>query len=47
MCPCTNADNSWNTNWFSHIILILDLVGRSCVLLDNTLEPQKLLAVPA
>ncbi|KAF8078587.1 chondroitin AC/alginate lyase [Lyophyllum atratum] len=38
-CPCTNVDNSlWNTNWFSNlgqIILIPDLVGQSCVLLDG------------
>ncbi|GLB36185.1 putative polysaccharide lyase family 8, N terminal alpha-helical domain [Lyophyllum shimeji] len=42
LCPCTNADNSlWNTNWFSNIILIPDLVGRSCVLLEDTLTPTE------
>ncbi|TFK41122.1 polysaccharide lyase family 8 protein [Crucibulum laeve] len=37
-CPCDNTDNSlWNTNWFSNIILIPELVGQSCLLLNDTL----------
>ncbi|KDR85027.1 hypothetical protein GALMADRAFT_52424 [Galerina marginata CBS 339.88] len=37
-CPCTNSDNSlWNTNWFSNIILIPELVSQVCLLLNDTL----------
>ncbi|RDB29606.1 Chondroitinase-AC [Hypsizygus marmoreus] len=44
-CPCSNSDNSlWNTNWFSNIILIPDLVGQTCILLNETLTPAHLTA---
>ncbi|KAG5720111.1 Chondroitinase-AC [Termitomyces sp. T112] len=44
-CPCTNLNNSlWNTNWFSNIILIPDLVGQSCVLLNGTLTPAEVVS---
>ncbi|KAJ2927182.1 hypothetical protein H1R20_g9933, partial [Candolleomyces eurysporus] len=37
-CPCENPGNTlWNTNWFSNIILIPELVGQSCLLLNATL----------
>ncbi|RXW22963.1 hypothetical protein EST38_g2892 [Candolleomyces aberdarensis] len=37
-CPCENPGNTlWNTNWFSNIILIPELVSQSCLLLNNTL----------
>ncbi|KAK2461889.1 hypothetical protein APHAL10511_006352 [Amanita phalloides] len=38
-CPCTNPDNTlWNTNWFSNVILIPNLVGQACLLLNETLK---------
>ncbi|KAF9015214.1 polysaccharide lyase family 8 protein [Cyathus striatus] len=42
-CPCDNPDNSlWNTNWFSNIILIPELVGPTCLLLNDTLAPSEI-----
>ncbi|KAF8807439.1 polysaccharide lyase family 8 protein [Phlegmacium glaucopus] len=42
-CPCANTDNSlWNTNWFSNIILIPELVSQTCLLLNDTLAPAQL-----
>ncbi|KAF8898701.1 polysaccharide lyase family 8 protein [Infundibulicybe gibba] len=42
-CPCANPDNSlWNTNWFSNIILIPELVSQTCLLLNDTLAPIQL-----
>ncbi|KAF8168065.1 polysaccharide lyase family 8 protein [Crassisporium funariophilum] len=41
-CPCDNAENSlWNTNWFSNIILIPELVSQTCLLLNDTLAPAQ------
>ncbi|PFH54509.1 polysaccharide lyase family 8 protein [Amanita thiersii Skay4041] len=42
-CPCANPDNSlWNTNWFSNIILIPELAGPTCLLLNDTLTEEHL-----
>ncbi|KAH9486902.1 Hyaluronate lyase [Psilocybe cubensis] len=42
-CPCDNPDNSlWNTNWFSNIILIPELVSQTCLLLNDTLAETQL-----
>ncbi|KAF8640729.1 hypothetical protein AX17_000381 [Amanita inopinata Kibby_2008] len=42
-CPCTNLDNTlWNTNWFSNVILIPELVGQTCLLLNETLTLSQL-----
>ncbi|KAF8872147.1 chondroitin AC/alginate lyase [Gymnopilus junonius] len=42
-CPCSNPDNSlWNTNWFSNIILIPELVSQACLLLNDTLIEAQL-----
>lgn len=39
-CPCSNPDNLlWNTNWFSNVILVPNLVGQTCLLLNETLAP--------
>ncbi|KAI0078909.1 polysaccharide lyase family 8 protein [Panus rudis PR-1116 ss-1] len=35
-CPC-GTPGLWNTNWFSNIILIPNLVSQSCLLLNDTL----------
>ncbi|TFK30475.1 chondroitin AC lyase [Coprinopsis marcescibilis] len=41
-CPCDDADITfWNTNWFSNIILIPELVGQSCLLLGNSLSASE------
>ncbi|KAF9464590.1 polysaccharide lyase family 8 protein [Collybia nuda] len=41
-CPCTNPDNQlWNTNWFSNVILIPDLVGQTCLLFGDTLTTSQ------
>ncbi|KAF9453782.1 polysaccharide lyase family 8 protein [Macrolepiota fuliginosa MF-IS2] len=38
LCPCDNPDNTlWNTNWFSNVILIPELAGETCLLLNDTL----------
>ncbi|KAL9716212.1 hypothetical protein Ac2012v2_000658 [Leucoagaricus gongylophorus] len=41
-CPCDNPGNLlWNTNWFSNVIAIPELVGQTCLLLNDTLtSPQ-------
>ncbi|KAJ7576365.1 polysaccharide lyase family 8 protein [Mycena floridula] len=42
-CPCSSTDTTmWNTNWFSSIILVPDLVGRACLLVDKSLTPSQL-----
>ncbi|KAF6765934.1 chondroitin AC lyase [Ephemerocybe angulata] len=42
-CPCDNPGNTlWNTNWFSNIILIPDLVAQSCLLLRDSLSSDEL-----
>ncbi|EKM83850.1 hypothetical protein AGABI1DRAFT_31645 [Agaricus bisporus var. burnettii JB137-S8] len=42
-CPCDDPDNTlWNTNWFSNVILIPNLVGSSCILLNETLTAAQL-----
>ncbi|TEB06349.1 polysaccharide lyase family 8 protein [Coprinellus micaceus] len=44
-CPCDNPDNSlWNTNWYSNVILIPELVGQTCLLLNSTLTSDELLS---
>ncbi|KAJ3576650.1 hypothetical protein NP233_g291 [Leucocoprinus birnbaumii] len=41
-CPCDNPGNLlWNTNWFSNVILIPELVGQSCLLLNDTLTSSQ------
>lgn len=41
-CPCANPGNTlWNTNWFSNIILIPELVAHACLLLLDSLTPSE------
>lgn len=40
-CPC-GTPGFWNTNWFSNVILIPELVSQSCLLLNDTLTPTQL-----
>ncbi|KXN89990.1 Chondroitinase-AC [Leucoagaricus sp. SymC.cos] len=41
-CPCDNPGNLlWNTNWFSNVILIPELVGQACLLLNDTLTSSQ------
>ncbi|KLO20285.1 hypothetical protein SCHPADRAFT_842659, partial [Schizopora paradoxa] len=40
-CPC-GTPGFWNTNWFSNIIGIPELVGQSCLLLNDSLTPSEL-----
>jgi hypothetical protein len=40
-CPC-GTPGFWNTNWFSNIILIPNLVGQTCLLLNDTLSVSEL-----
>ncbi|KAF9464591.1 polysaccharide lyase family 8 protein [Collybia nuda] len=42
-CSCDNHENwLWNTNWYSNVILIPGLVGRTCLLLRDTLSSSQL-----
>ncbi|KAG1783909.1 polysaccharide lyase family 8 protein [Suillus placidus] len=40
-CPC-GTPGFWNTNWFSNVILIPELVSQSCLLLNDTLTLTQL-----
>ncbi|CAL1695912.1 unnamed protein product [Somion occarium] len=40
-CPC-GTPGLWNTNWFSNIILIPNLVSQSCLLMNDTLTDTQL-----
>ncbi|KAI0348044.1 polysaccharide lyase family 8 protein [Trametopsis cervina] len=40
-CPC-GTPGLWNTNWFSNIILIPNLVAQTCLLLSPSLSPTAL-----
>ncbi|KAG2366568.1 polysaccharide lyase family 8 protein [Suillus spraguei] len=40
-CPC-GTPGFWNTNWYSNVILIPELVSQSCLLLNDTLTPTQL-----
>ncbi|KAI0304970.1 galactose mutarotase-like domain-containing protein [Russula brevipes] len=40
-CPC-DTPGFWNTNWFSNVILIPGLVGRSCLLFKSSLSPAQI-----
>ncbi|KAJ7597075.1 polysaccharide lyase family 8 protein [Mycena floridula] len=43
-CPCNQTDTTlWNTNWFSNIIGLPGLVGMTCLLLGDTLQPIQLI----
>ncbi|THH34186.1 hypothetical protein EUX98_g64 [Antrodiella citrinella] len=39
-CPCGTL-GFWNTNWFSNIILIPNLVSQSCLLIDGNLTASQ------
>ncbi|KAJ7594959.1 polysaccharide lyase family 8 protein, partial [Mycena floridula] len=42
-CPCSDTETQlWNTNWFSNIILIPELVSETCLLLNETLTSSQL-----
>ena len=38
-CPC-GMTGLWNTNWYSNVILIPNLVGQVCLLLDTPPSPD-------
>lgn len=38
-CPC-GTPGMWNTNWYSNVILIPNLVGQVCLLLDSPPNPS-------
>ncbi|CAE6346706.1 unnamed protein product [Rhizoctonia solani] len=40
-CPC-GTPGLWNTNWYSNVILVPTLVGRTCLLLRDELTPTEL-----
>ncbi|KAF8626538.1 hypothetical protein AX15_004841 [Amanita polypyramis BW_CC] len=43
LCPCNNPNNTlWNTNWFSNVILIPNLIGQTCLLLNESLTMPQL-----
>ncbi|KDN46035.1 hypothetical protein RSAG8_04542, partial [Rhizoctonia solani AG-8 WAC10335] len=40
-CPC-GTPGLWNSNWFSNVILVPTLVGKTCLLLRDELTPTEL-----
>ncbi|KAL0579368.1 hypothetical protein V5O48_002644 [Marasmius crinis-equi] len=41
-CPCAPADiTMWNTNWFANVIRVPELVGQTCLFMNDTLSPAQ------